>query len=248
MSHAIVLLSGGIDSATCLAIATRQHDRVTPVHFQYGQQTADVEWRQAENLTQHFIREGSADVDTLTLIDYESVFQHFAGGVAGDRESFVAEDGSLEEEDGRSTGYVPMRNLHLIATGSAVADDLGAREVYIGAQGGDAESYPDCRQEFLAHAKHAVRESVPNGQTIRLRYPLVGCTKERVIRRGDALGVPWEYTYSCYEAVDVDEPEPCGTCPACVERAEAFEAANVVDPFGTPEAVERAEQAAAGDD
>lgn len=248
MTHAIVLLSGGIDSATCMAIACNNHDEVTPVHYQYGQQTADFEREQARNLVSHFMSESGAEVNPLDVIDYEAVFGHFARGVASDRDSFVTDDGSLEEDDGRSTGYVPMRNLHLIATGAAVADVHDADAVFHGAQGGDEASYPDCRPSFMEAANAAVDESLADDESINLRVPLLRYEKTEVIQRGEELGVPWEYTYSCYEAIEADMPQPCGTCPACVERAEAFEEAGVQDPFGTPEAVEQAGQAPAGDD
>jgi 7-cyano-7-deazaguanine synthase len=247
MNHAIVLLSGGIDSATCMAIACDDYDVVTPVHYQYGQLTDDLEQEQAESLAHHFAMTSDAEVRDLQVIDYESVFSHFAGGVASDRDSFTTEDGSLEEDDGRSTGYVPMRNLHLIATGAAVADVEDADAVYHGAQSGDEASYPDCRPEFMAAAESSINRSLADDEHVTLETPLVGTPKTEVLRLGEALDVPWELTYSCYEATDVDNPQPCGSCPACIERAEAFEEAGVADPFGTPEAVEEAGQAAHGD-
>jgi 7-cyano-7-deazaguanine synthase len=240
MTHAIVLLSGGIDSATCLAVAVSKHKHVTPIHYDYGQQTADLEERRARKLTQHFQEHiTDTEVDDLTVVDYRSVFGHFAGGVASDRDSFVTEDGELEEEDGRSTGFVPMRNLHLIATGSAFADVQGANYVYHGAQMGDEAAYPDCRPEFMGTTEKAVNYSMAPGQNICLMTPLIQKTKREVIQKGEQLGVPWQYTYSCYEEVDdLEEPQPCGECPACVERSEAFESADVTDPIGTVDAAE----------
>lgn len=237
MTKAIVLLSGGIDSATCLAMAIQQYDEVKPVHYNYGQQTADFEQNQALSLAAHFRAEGH-DVQSVELIDYSSVFSHFAGGVASDRDSFVTEDGDLEEEDGRSTGYVPMRNLHLIASGAAMADVEDGDAVYHGMQQGDEASYPDCRPSFAAAAEEAINRSLADGDSVSVRTPLLHRSKVEVIQQGENLGVPWEYTYSCYEAIEDDEPEPCGECPACIERGEAFKVARVDDPFGTPEAVQ----------
>lgn len=242
MSHAIVLLSGGIDSTTCLAEAVQKFDLVTPINIQYGQQTEDLELQQAEASVEYFQEVGDAELEDLEVIDYHDVFSHFAGGVASDRDSFVNDDGSMEEDDGRSTGYVPMRNLHLIATGSAIADVRGADAVYHGAQMGDSADYPDCRPSFMFSVQEAVSQSLAAGDNISIETPLLTLEKTEVIQRGEKLDVPWEYTYSCYEAVeDLDEPEPCGACPACVERAEAFKEAGVVDPFGTVEAVKTAE-------
>lgn len=238
MTKAIVLLSGGIDSATCLAIALQQYDEVQPVHYNYGQQTAGFEEQQAVNLASHFRAKGH-EVHPVTTIDYGPVFDVFGRGVASDRDSFVTEDGDLEEDDGRSTGYVPMRNLHLLATGAGVADVTDAHALYIGVQGGDEESYPDCRAPFIQAAKTAINTSLADDEELTLRAPLLHYTKEEVIQRGEDLGVPWQFTYSCYEAIEDDEPEPCGECPACVERGEAFHLARVTDPFGTPDAVKQ---------
>lgn len=236
MTKAIVLLSGGIDSATCLALALNHYDEVQPVHYNYGQQTAEFEEQQAVNLATHF-RDQGHEVHPVTTIDYESVFEVFGRGVASDRDSFVTEDGELEEDDGRSTGYVPMRNLHLLATGAGVADVSDGDAIYIGVQGGDEESYPDCRAPFVTAAEQAINASLADDETLTLRAPLIHQSKVEVIQRGEDHGVPWEYTYSCYEAIEDDDPQPCGECPACIERGEAFHVARVTDPFGTPDAV-----------
>jgi 7-cyano-7-deazaguanine synthase len=229
---AIVLLSGGIDSATCLAIAAQEFERVVPVHYDYGQQTADLEHRMAIEQRDHIadIYEDT-EVEDVRVVEYAPVFTHFAQGVAGDRDSFVTESGELEEDDGRSTGYVPMRNLHLIGTGAAIADVESADAVFHGAQGGDEESYPDCRPEFMDAIAGAVNKSLADDDHVDVRVPLLHFSKEDVILAGTAHRVDWHYTYSCYEEVDdIRSPEPCGECPACVEREEAFEAAGVEDP------------------
>lgn len=238
MTKAIVLLSGGIDSATCLALALEHYDEVQPIHYNYGQQTAEFEEQQAHNLAEYF-RDQGEEVHPVTTIDYSSVFDVFGRGVASDRDSFVTEDGDLEEDDGRSTGYVPMRNLHLLVTGAGVADVSGGDAIYHGMQQGDEASYPDCRPDFAAVAEAAINQSLADGESIDVRTPLLSFSKVEVIQRGENLGVPWEYTYSCYEAIEDDEPEPCGQCPACIERGEAFQVARVDDPFGTPDAVKQ---------
>jgi 7-cyano-7-deazaguanine synthase len=231
MTKAIVLASGGMDSATCLAMACMHFDEIIPVHYDYGQQTADVEKRRAELQVNHLsnIYEDTV-ISQLEVVDYKPVFGHFARGTASDRESFTTEDGELEEDDGRSTGYVPMRNLHLIATGAAFADIHDADAVYHGAQSGDEESYPDCRGEFMVAAGNAISRSVADGDTIDLATPLLNMTKEEVIKNGEKFGVAWEYTYSCYSETDFEDPDPCGECPACVERIEAFDGLDINDP------------------
>lgn len=229
---AVTLLSGGIDSATCMAIACRDHDRVIPVHYQYGQQTATLEHHMADNQANHLAaRYSDTEVLPLQIVDYETVFDHFAGGVASDRDSFVTEDGDLEGDDGRSTGYVPMRNLHLLATGAAIADVRDGDALYHGAQLGDAEAYPDCRPQFMNAAGDAINYSLADGDSLSIVNPLLDLSKVEVIQTGADLGVDFSWTYSCYESEDdLVDPTPCGECPACVERIEAFKEAGVEDP------------------
>lgn len=228
---AVVLVSGGIDSATCLALAADEFDVVQPVHVDYGQQTADLEYRMAMAQCTHINVEYDAKILAQKVVEYEDVFSHFAGGVASDRDSFTTDDGEMVEEDGRSTGYVPMRNLHLISTASAIADVEDADAVFHGAQGGDEEAYPDCRPGFMVAAEEAVNRSLADDDSIDLLTPLIDKSKASVIELGERLDVDWRATYSCYERVEkVQNPEPCGECPACEERKEAFEEAGIEDP------------------
>lgn len=227
----VVLLSGGMDSAVCLGIAAKRNDEVIPVHFNYGQQTATYEAQMARRQMRN-IRDKFPDryIHPITVIGYQPVFSVFADGVADPEKEF----GHLTEEDGRSSGYVPMRNLHFIATGAAVADTRNAAAVYHGAQGGDHADYPDCRPDFMDRAEGAINQSIPEGQEIALRTPLLHSSKPEVIHMGEELGIDWSATYSCYTAIDDPRnPTPCGDCPACIERAEAFEAAEVEDPYST---------------
>jgi len=91
-SKAIVLVSGGIDSATCFSIAAEEYDEIIPIHYDYGQQTADFELTQAQNLVDEFQSRDDVEVEDLTVVDYSGVFSHFAGGVASDRDPFTTED------------------------------------------------------------------------------------------------------------------------------------------------------------
>lgn len=243
-SKAVVLTSGGIDSAVCLANALIDYDEVQPVHFDYGQQTQKLEWNMALEQVKyfesgewysnaHFVDETIVgEMKSIIRMDYSGVFSTFGEGVASDRDSFVSEDGDLTEDDGRSTGYVPMRNLHFLASGAAVADVGDGDAVFYGAQGGDEATYPDCRLEFVEAAQAAVDNSLPGEQQIDIQAPLLNLSKPEVVEEGERMGIPWQYTYSCYtEVEDIDNPEPCGACPACEERIEAFEEAGVEDAY-----------------
>lgn len=234
MSKAIVLLSGGIDSATCMGMACQNHETVVPIHINYGQQTAELERQMAYNQCVNMAKQYPNTVIPRTrVIDYRDVMGHFSGGVASDRDSFETDDGELVEDDGRSTGYQPMRNLHLIATAAGIADIRDADALYHGAQGGDEADYPDCRPEFMHYAEMAVNKSLADGEEIDVKAPLIHLSKEEVIQAGDRVGVDFSATYSCYSSVDsISNPNPCGNCPACEERSEAFREAGVEDPYG----------------
>lgn len=231
--HAVVLVSGGIDSATCLAIAAEEYEQVTPIFFDYGQQTVEVEKQMAREQCHHIANSKPVEKMPQTpVINYHPVFRHFAEGVAEEGKTF----GHMNEEDGRSSGYVPMRNLHFLATGSAIADVEGADCVIHGAQEGDQADYPDCRKEFIDAAAGAVNRSIPDDQFINIRAPLLTKSKTEVIHTAVENGVDFVATWSCYRNTDPDNPEPCRDCPACEERIAAFNRAGVYDPhYGGPQ-------------
>lgn len=229
-TEAVVLLSGGLDSATCLALATTETDSpdtIQPVFIWYGQQTAEVEHQQARALAEQF------KTRNPLVLDIRDSVSGYAEGVASDRDSFRTDDGEYTMDDGRSTGYVPVRNLLLLSLAGGVADSAGATTIYFGAQGGDRADYPDCRPAFVEAANRALDHSVPDATSLAIRTPLLDASKTEVIERAARLDVPFEHTYSCYAATDPDDPEPCGDCPACIERREAFENADIEqdDPF-----------------
>lgn len=227
--EAIVLMSGGIDSAACFGHACERYDKVTAIHIDYGQQTGEVEVGMARRQVQNMMSEHpEVEVEMLDPVDYRPVFSQFADGVADPDKEFD----HMTEDDGRSSGYVPMRNLHLLATAAAFADSRGAKAIYHGAQAGDNADYPDCRPEFMDRAASAVNKSIPDGQSILVRVPLLKRPKHEVLKIGRIVGVDYSFTYSCYtEVEDPDNPEPCGACPACEEREEAFERVDFSDPL-----------------
>ncbi len=219
MTRAFVLLSGGIDSAVCLQQALADHEDIAAIHFDYGQQTEGIERRNAE-------QQAEAAGIPLHVVDYREVFGNFAAGTIRDRDY----DADRTTEAGHSVGYVPQRNLHFLVSAAALAEhetETGEEIVlYLGAQGGDAADYPDCRPEFVEAARTAVDRSTDQHE-IRVETPLLDRSKAGVLQLGEELGVDWTLTFSCYND---DDGDPCGECPACLERSEAFEAAGIVDP------------------
>ncbi len=217
MPKAYVLLSGGIDSSTCLAVAARDWDgRVCAVSVKYGQRhTKEIGAAQAIS---------EAFETAFVTRDITGFIQQGGLTDAGLEIPPVAYD---ELPKGVSPTYVPFRNgtlLSLIAGMAAVDDE--AEAVYFGAHAEDAENwaYPDCTPEFIGGMSNAIY--VGTYHQVRLYTPLMFLRKDEVITLGTKLRVPWELTWSCYEG----KPLHCGKCPTCRARAEAFHLARVPDP------------------
>lgn len=217
MPKAYVLLSGGVDSSTALAMANRDWDgRVCAVCVNYGQRhTKEID--QAKIIAAHFENQ-------FIVRDITGFIQK--GGITDDK----LEIPPVSYDDlphGVSPTYVPFRNSTLLSlvTGMASVDDE-AEAVYIGVHAEDAENwaYPDCTPEFMGGMANAIY--VGTYHKIRLYTPLIWMTKAELVLAGDMLDVPWELTWSCYEGRELH----CGVCPTCRARMSAFREALGADP------------------
>lgn len=216
--NAVVLLSGGLDSATTLAIARDQGFRCHALSFRYGQRHS-VELDAAAALAG---RLGAVEHRVVT-IDLGA----FGGSALTDPGIAVPE----APTEGIPLTYVPARNTVFLALALGFAEVLGARDVFIGVNAVDYSGYPDCRPEFIrafeALAALATRAGVEGGR-LTIHAPLIELSKADIIRRGVALGVDYAATVSCYQ------PDPegaaCGRCESCRLRREGFTAAGVADP------------------
>jgi 7-cyano-7-deazaguanine synthase len=215
---AVVLLSGGLDSATTLAIALREGYDCYPLSVDYGQRHA-AELEAARRVA----RSLGARVPKTVKLDLAT----FGGSALTDASLPVPE----APGEGIPVTYVPARNTILLALGLAYAEVLGAQDLFIGANAIDYSGYPDCRPQYLqafeALANLATKAAV-EGRRLTLHAPLVHFSKAEIIRRGTALGVDYALTVSCYQA----SPEglACGRCDACRLRRGGFEAAGLPDP------------------
>lgn len=221
-AHGVVLLSGGIDSAVCLAIAKERLDNVYPVFFRYGQKSQEEELRAVkEQVSDHN--------ETIQLIDMESAFMNYNQGAISTEayDSHTNRTGQLH-----SPGYVPQRNIQLLSSASAWAEsnlDRGENiNLYFGAQYGDTDEYPDCRPGFVNDAMKVLNRGTDKHE-ITIETPLIDYDKETVIEKGEEYGINWLHTASCY--VPPGPKQGCAECPACVERRRAFEEAGVMDPI-----------------
>lgn len=219
---AVVLLSGGLDSATVLAVAMAEGVDCFALTVDYGQRHA-VEIERARSLALYL----GAPHRTV------SVDLRAFGGSALTDDIDVPRPRSTSEI-GRSVPvtYVPGRNTVLLAVALAWAETLDARSVYIGANVRDYSGYPDCRPEFLrAFEKMAnlgTRAGTEGGRPFRVRAPLLRMTKAEIILRGTELGVPFQLTHSCYDPDPEDRA--CGLCDACILRRQGFADAGIEDP------------------
>lgn len=220
MTKALVLLSGGIDSAVCLQEALQKYSDVDAIHFDYGQQTERIERRNAE-------KQCSENNVDLHIVDYRDMFSNFAEGTIRDKEYDT--DNTVEDE--HSVGYVPQRNLHLLTSSAATAEHHAKTGedivLYIGVQGGDTEDYPDCRPEFIELAEETINRATDQHE-IEIKAPIIDQNKLGVLELGKKLGVDWSLTFSCYNDKNGN---PCEECPACLERKEAFSKVNFNDPL-----------------
>jgi len=220
---AIVLLSGGLDSTTCLAIAQGDGFEVVALSFRYGQ-------RHTNELDCAAAIARSAGVEHL-IVDID--LAAFGGSALVDDSIEVPKHESVDElpADSVPVTYVPARNTIFLSFATAVAETRGAHDVFIGVNAVDYSGYPDCRPEFIeafeAMANLATREGVEGGR-LCIRTPLIDLTKAQIIQRGLELGVDFSVTLSCYDPTD--DGGSCGHCDACLLRARGFADAGIGDP------------------
>lgn len=218
MPHAIVLLSGGLDSATCLALARQQGFSITALSFDYGQRhTAelDASVRLAKAM-------GVNDHRTMRL-----EIGQMGGSALTDATIAVPEN----ETTGIPVTYVPARNTVFLAFALGLAEVTQARHIFIGVNAVDYSGYPDCRPEFIeafARMANLATKAAVEGQPLTLETPLMHLTKAEIIRLGQSIGVDYSLTVSCYQA-DA-EGRACGRCDACRLRRKGFDDAGVADP------------------
>lgn len=218
---AIVLLSGGIDSATVLAIARAEGFKPLALSFAYGQRHA-AELQAAASIA---IAIGAAE-HAVVRID----LRMFGGSALTDNIA-VPKDRDPAAADDIPITYVPARNTIFLAYALAFAEVRGAQDIFIGVNAIDYSGYPDCRPEFIAAfqdmARLATKAGV-EGRPVRIHAPLMHLRKEEIIRRGLELGVDYAATLSCYDPDAAGRA--CGQCDSCKIRRAAFEAVGVGDP------------------
>ncbi len=223
MPRSVVLLSGGLDSATVLAMVRAQGDEAFALSVDYGQRHR-VELDRAAAIAKAL---GAADHRTVR-IDLRTI-----GGSALTSDLEVPKDRSADDmSHGIPVTYVPARNTVLLALSLGYAETVGAFDLYIGANVLDYSGYPDCRREFLSAfeglANLATQAGVEGRGRFRVHAPLLHMTKAEIIREGHDLGLDLSLTLSCYDPDAAGRA--CGHCDSCLLRKKGFEEAGIPDP------------------
>lgn len=218
MKKAVVLLSGGLDSAVALYLAKKQGFELHAISFDYGQRH-NRELDAAKAIAQ---KAGVAEHQVVSL-----KLDKWGGSSLTDSKMDV-EDGDVNREDIPVT-YVPARNMVFLSVAASLAEAIQAQDIFIGVSQVDYSGYVDCRQAFIDSMETAINMGTVMGaeknQPIKIHAPFVNKTKAEEIRLGVELGVDFSLTWSCYRGGD----KPCGTCDSCLLRAKAFAEAGVID-------------------
>ena len=215
-SRAVVLLSGGMDSCVCAALAARDHDAAA-VHVSYGQRTEERE-RQSFLAICERLR-----IQNKLVVRNEALRAIGGSALTDDR---IAVPRAEAVGQSIPVTYVPFRNAHLLAVAVSWAEVLGAKKVYIGAVEPDSSGYPDCRPAYYKAFNETVKAGTKEG-SIEVVTPLIAMRKGEIVRLGLELGAPFDLTWSCYSRED----QACGVCDSCRLRLRAFEAVGVRDPI-----------------
>jgi 7-cyano-7-deazaguanine synthase len=220
---AVVLLSGGLDSATCVALAQQSGFSVHAISFRYGQRHS-IELTRAAAVAKHFgiLRHAVIDIDLAKL----------GGSALTDLTIDVPKHDSADDIGSEiPLTYVPARNTVFLSYALAWAEVLGSNDIFIGVNALDYSGYPDCRPEYIqafeTMANVATKRGV-SGEKLTIHAPLIQRTKGEIIRIGIELGVDYSLTISCYDPTL--EGKPCGRCDSCLLRARGFAQAGLSDP------------------
>ena len=210
----MVLLSGGMDSCVCAALAVRDYDAAA-LHVSYGQRTEERERRAFLSICDKLgIRE--------RLVVRNEALRAIGGSALTDPSIAVPESAAIGHEV--PVTYVPFRNAHFLAAAVSWAEVLDATKVYIGAVEQDSSGYPDCRPAYYEAFNQVVKAGTKEGK-IEIVTPLIALRKSQIVRLGLELGAPLDLTWSCYSQQD----RACGVCDSCVLRLRAFREAGAED-------------------
>ena len=213
---AVVLVSGGMDSCVCAAIARQQHE-VAFLHVSYGQHTARQELRAFHRIARYYGTE-------RTLVCELSHLGRIGGSSLTDA-AIPVEEADLERREIPSS-YVPFRNAHFLSIATSWGEVLGARSIFIGAVFEDSSGYPDCRPEYYRAFNRLIEVGTRPETRLEIVTPVIRMKKGEIVTTGFRLGAPLHLTWSCYRDGDI----ACGRCDSCALRRKGFQEAGLEDP------------------
>lgn len=214
---AVVLASGGLDSAVTVAIA-RQEFRLAMLHMSYGQKTEQRELRAFNDLAKHYAAE------KVLVVNVEYLAQ--IGGSSLTDDSIGVARADLASTD-IPTSYVPFRNANFLAIATSWAEVISGRKIFVGAVAEDSSGYPDCRRAFYDAFEQTIAAGTRPETRIEIVTPIIHFKKHQIVQKGQELRVPFGLTWSCYQREDV----ACGICDSCGFRLRGFQQAGVEDPL-----------------
>lgn len=214
---AIVLMSGGLDSAVTTGIAAQNYE-LAALHLNYGQRTLERELKSFNDLCDHY------KIDKRLIVDIKHLAQ--IGGSSLTDKKLAVSKANLESEETPSS-YVPFRNANFLAIATSWAEVVGANKIFVGAVDEDSSGYPDCRRKFFDVFEQAIDAGTKPSTKIKIVTPIIAMKKSEIVQKGVELGVPFELTWSCYQSND----KACGVCDSCAFRLRGFQEMNVEDPI-----------------
>jgi 7-cyano-7-deazaguanine synthase len=222
---AVVLLSGGMDSCVCTAVARQTHGvrNVALLHASYSQRTASRESRAFREIADFY------EIEQRLTVQLDH-FRAIGGSALTDASIAVPENqlGAHTPHTGAvPVTYVPFRNAHFLSVAVSWAEAIGAGAIYIGAVAEDSSGYPDCRPEYYQVFQELIRVGTRPETRIQIITPVITLKKNEIIRKGIELRAPLHLTWSCYQ----NDEEACGVCDSCLLRLRAFSEAGVPDPI-----------------
>jgi 7-cyano-7-deazaguanine synthase len=215
---AIVLISGGMDSALVAAMAIEAGYDVAALHLNYGQRTEEREQKAFGDICNHYLIKERliVDVSHLSMI----------GGSSLTDMRIQVSKANLDSDD-IPDSYVPFRNGNILSIAASWAEVINAKYIYIGAMQLDSSGYPDCRREFFDAFEHAIDLGIKPETSLKIITPIIDFSKKDIVELGSSIGVPFHLTWSCYSESVI----PCGICDSCALRQRGFDLAGIKDPL-----------------
>ncbi|MCX6160895.1 MAG: 7-cyano-7-deazaguanine synthase QueC [Ignavibacteriae bacterium] len=215
-NKAVILLSGGMDSALTAAYASRRFEPAF-LHLNYGQRTQKRELKAFNDIADYYKAKFRLIVDISHLKD-------IGGSSLTDRKISVSKADIKSKKIPSS--YVPFRNANILAIAVSWAEVIGARRIFIGAVEADSSGYPDCRKMFFEAYNKMIKLGTKPGSGIKVETPIIGLSKQQIVEKSYKMGSPLHLTWSCYKS----ETKACGECDSCALRLRGFELAGKTDP------------------